>query len=217
MEPPSSTVAHPLAFCRVCGVVFEASAIAFASNITVIGCGTSCAYGHRAEILDGTYTLVDDVLSVLGGSNFTALQVSKLNSLKSEVRKMAMSQPYGLVPEEFTEALKEISPGLGGAWSLASKGKYGWAFFLFFLSMALSRCGDGPLIEINNHTQNNYYIDGSQNPHHPSQQEHSGNSDSPGDGTQTENGKDGGAPDIKFTHASSFRKKLLSSSAIYRA
>lgn len=204
--PPD--MGHPLAFCQDCGLVFEVWAISFKNNLELHGCSIICPRGHLAEILDGTYVLTNGVISVLGATKFTARQVMKLNALKAKAREMAMRQPDALVPEDFKQSLQEIFPGFGGVLSLVNQGKIGWALLLAILTIAISRCGEGPLIEINLN-ENNYYVDGSQEAHHPSQQEDAGGADAPRDGTETENGERDGAGDVEFRHVSSFRSALL--------
>lgn len=211
-------MAHPLAFCQTCGVVFEATAIALANveNITLRNNRVSCPQGHMARMFDGRFSVINGTLSVLEGTQFTREQVHKLNALKEQVRRRAISAPSEPVPPEFIQALKDISPGLGGAWSLLQDKKYGWAFLLLFLSVAITRCSDGgPLIDLSTKVETHYHFEETSNLQESGKQENSGGTKAASDSAEAEDRERDSAREVKFRHVPSFRSALLRSTAIW--
>lgn len=213
-----SGVVHPLAFCRTCGITFESTQIALPANSTDIYLfdnSVICPSGHVAEMLDGHFSTINGTLKVLGGTRFTYEQVRKLNALKNQVRDQAISTPHGPIPQEFLEALKEISPSAAAAVTLLKDKKYGWGMLLFFMTLLLSQCGgDAPLIDLSTHNETHYHIERPLNPQQPGEQEYGSGTHAPGDGSKAENRESDGFGNLKLVHKSTFRQRLLSSTAM---
>lgn len=169
-----------------------------------------------AEILDGTFSTVNGSLKVLSGTKFTYDQVQKLNALKERVRTHAIAEPHQPIPQEFLDALKEISPVAAAAVTLLKDKKYGWGMLLLFMSLLISQCGgDGPLIDLSTDHETHYHIEQPLDPQQPSEQENGSRTHTPGDGTKAEDGEGDGFGNFKLVHNPSFRQKLLGSTAMY--
>lgn len=212
-------IVHPLAFCRTCGVVFEDTGFAFdnVQGVTLQGCRTLCPNGHEAELLAGTFSAIDGVLQVIDGDTFTRAQVENLHRLRERAQQFAKRLPHQPVPDEFIQALDEIIPGSAGAWSLLQKKRYGWAALVLFMSLIIARCGsDAPLVDLSTHNETHYHIEQPLNPQQPSEQENGRRPHTPSDGTQAEDGEGDGGGNINLVHSTTFRRSLLSSTAIGR-
>ncbi len=209
------------AFCQKCGLMFESDLITMSGDnydFSITGVVDICpkpGCGGRAPAISGRFSTIDGMLHVLDGSRFTREQVAAANRLRAEVRKRALQDPNGEVPEAFINAVEAISPGFAGAWKLFKGKQEGWAWLLVILTLALQQCNGGGLtIDNSTHTETHYHLEGSSEAQQTGEHEDPGDSDSAGDGSEAEQGPrepgdDPGFGKKSLPHASSFRLALL--------
>jgi hypothetical protein len=84
---------HIPAFCSNCGLIFPALALApDAADITVRDFQVQCGRcGAMAELPDGTFNVVDDVIEVLEGSALTRERLARLGALMDQARNGAIN------------------------------------------------------------------------------------------------------------------------------
>lgn len=101
-------MAHPIAFCSNCGLWFEYHGLTFinSTGVTFEETTTDCPRcDHpRAEILDGTYDFLGDVIKVVNAPEATFKSLEKLRRILREAYSKVGT------PEDLAQEIEENAP-----------------------------------------------------------------------------------------------------------
>src|SRR5687768_4280941 len=101
-------MAGPPCICRNCGLVFATGMISLdpgVSGVTIENCSVSCPRcGGDAEIGDGTYSAVGDVLKLDSGPPSTRKMIEELGLIAERARHEK------LTAEEVLAEIADVSP-----------------------------------------------------------------------------------------------------------
>ena len=115
-------------------------------------CATACPKCEGpAELLDGAYTTVGDLLQVVSGSTFTRQQVRLMNEFHRKLAKRSEKQEF--ITDDIIKAATAISAPLGEVMRQAKNKNYKLAAAVLVLGALTQQCSSSaPLINIDNST-----------------------------------------------------------------
>lgn len=114
--------------CRNCGSEFSIGGLIGGSvNVVMQGCGTACrACGGAADILDGTYTIRDNLLMGLSGPKVTLEVARRLGAIVEKARDNASFNATDVIAE-----IADVSPELAD--KIKNRGLGIWALLLLLI------------------------------------------------------------------------------------